>query len=293
MALRYHALMQLPGAALVHEQVGQAVMRAASPAVALQIRAQLGCAVALLAARTCRYYLQACSPQAALYRNAAANPAAACIFDPNIIPRHRQLSVAKWRAGRGGMQIDQFESEVEGLQTTGKRKSKPPPKLAHFEESLARHRQHVLRLEQMLRLLDNEGLSVEEVTETRDMVDDFMERNQVPRPATATLVSKNAPHPAARWSAACGRLWEDEIMKLSEIEKNEYKKSWPHGLRSGQQGALRKHSLAHPGWVHRLPWHWQRSLAASGACAPGLAGILLRHTRHMNRPARPSTGRCS
>mmetsp|Transcript_14010 Transcript_14010/g.42303 ORF Transcript_14010/g.42303 Transcript_14010/m.42303 type:complete len:755 (+) Transcript_14010:91-2355(+) len=75
-------------------------------------------------------------------------------------------------------QIDQFESEVEGLQTTGKRKSKPPPKLAHFEESLGRHRQHVLRLEQMLRLLDNEGLSVEEVTETRDMVDDYMERNQ-------------------------------------------------------------------------------------------------------------------
>ena len=91
------------------------------------------------------------------------------------------------------MQIDQFESEVEGLQTTGKRKSKPPPKLAHFEESLARHRQHVLRLEQMLRLLDNEGLSVEEVTETRDMVDDYMERNQVLPPRHSHTRRQQSP----------------------------------------------------------------------------------------------------
>lgn len=77
-------------------------------------------------------------------------------------------------------QIDQFESEVESLQTTGKRKAKPPPKLAHFEESLCRHRQHVLRLEQMLRLLDNKGLTVEDIVETRDMVDDYMERHEVP-----------------------------------------------------------------------------------------------------------------
>jgi len=75
--------------------------------------------------------------------------------------------------------VDEFESEVEGLANSTKRKSKPPPRLARFEESIMRHRQHVLRLEQMLRLLDNESLSVEEVTETRDMVDDYLERNQV------------------------------------------------------------------------------------------------------------------
>ena len=91
-------------------------------------------------------------------------------------------------------QVDEFESEVEGLAST-KRGKKPPPRLAHFEESIARHKQHVLRLEQMLRLLDNESLSVEEVTETRDMVDDYLERNQVlvllhcamPRPLPGTL----------------------------------------------------------------------------------------------------------
>ena len=78
--------------------------------------------------------------------------------------------------------MDEFESEVEGLANTGKRKSKAPPKLAHFEESIVRHRQHVLRLEQMLRLLDNESLSVDEVSEAREMVDDYIERNQVPPP---------------------------------------------------------------------------------------------------------------
>jgi CCR4-NOT transcription complex subunit 3 len=76
------------------------------------------------------------------------------------------------------LKVDEFESEVEGLAST-KRGKKPPPRLAHFEESISRHKQHVLRLEQMLRLLDNESLSVEEVTETRDMVDDYLERNQV------------------------------------------------------------------------------------------------------------------
>lgn len=100
--------------------------------------------------------------------------------------------------GRLWLQVDEFESEVEGLAAT-KRGKKPPPRLAHFEESINRHRQHVLRLEQMLRLLDNESLSVEEVTETRDMVDDYMDRNQVRRlrpihcKSPARLLFKDSP----------------------------------------------------------------------------------------------------
>ena len=45
---------------------------------------------------------------------------------------------------------------MEGLATNMKKKGKPPPRQAHLEESIARHKAHITRLEQLLRLLDNE-----------------------------------------------------------------------------------------------------------------------------------------
>jgi Not1 N-terminal domain, CCR4-Not complex component len=98
--------------------------------------------------------------------------------------------------------VDEFESEVEGLAST-KRGKKPPPRLAHFEESISRHKQHVLRLEQMLRLLDNESLSVEEVTETRDMVDDYLERNQVCIVSRCAMCDATCSHSSATRRPQC------------------------------------------------------------------------------------------
>ena len=50
--------------------------------------------------------------------------------------------------------------------------------MAHLEESSARHRAHVLRLEQTLRLLDNDALAPEDVDAVKDLVDDYLDRNQ-------------------------------------------------------------------------------------------------------------------
>jgi Not1 N-terminal domain, CCR4-Not complex component len=111
---------------------------------------------------------------------------------PNAVGTQHRTGVPPCR------QVDEFESEVEGLAST-KRGKKPPPRLAHFEESISRHKQHVLRLEQMLRLLDNESLSVEEVTETRDMVDDYLERNQVLRMLRCAMPDATTCH--TTWSA--------------------------------------------------------------------------------------------
>ncbi|GAQ78366.1 transcription regulator NOT2/NOT3/NOT5 family protein [Klebsormidium nitens] len=73
-------------------------------------------------------------------------------------------------------QVDTFESELENL-TTKKGKQKPP-RMSHLEESIERNKAHVIKLEQILRLLDNEELSPEEVNDVKDLVEDYLERNQ-------------------------------------------------------------------------------------------------------------------
>jgi hypothetical protein len=55
------------------------------------------------------------------------------------------------------LQIEEFEAEAEAA-ATAKKGKKAPPRVAHMEESIARHRQHIMRLEQILRLLDNDAV---------------------------------------------------------------------------------------------------------------------------------------
>jgi len=53
-----------------------------------------------------------------------------------------------------------------------------PPRVTHLEASADRHRAHIARLEQLLRLLDNEAVEVEDVEGVRELVDDYLARNQ-------------------------------------------------------------------------------------------------------------------
>lgn len=73
-------------------------------------------------------------------------------------------------------QIDCFEADIEGL-SVKKGKSKPP-RLTHLEESISRHKAHIVKLELILRLLDNDELSPEEVNDVKDFVEDYVDRNQ-------------------------------------------------------------------------------------------------------------------
>ncbi|XP_039067517.1 CCR4-NOT transcription complex subunit 3-like isoform X2 [Hibiscus syriacus] len=73
-------------------------------------------------------------------------------------------------------QNDSFEAEIEGL-TVKKGKTKPP-RLTHLETSISRHKAHIMKLELILRLLDNEELSPEQVNDVKDFLDDYVERNQ-------------------------------------------------------------------------------------------------------------------
>ncbi|XP_075474766.1 uncharacterized protein LOC142505596 isoform X3 [Primulina tabacum] len=67
-------------------------------------------------------------------------------------------------------QIDSFEVEVEGL-SVKKGKSRPP-RLTHQETSISRHKAHTMKLELILRLLDNDELSPEQVNDVKDFLDD-------------------------------------------------------------------------------------------------------------------------
>lgn len=73
-------------------------------------------------------------------------------------------------------QIEGFEADIEGL--SGKRGKQKQEKLQHLEESVSRHRHHVQRLEQVLRLMDNDQISPDSVNELKEYVEDYMDNNQ-------------------------------------------------------------------------------------------------------------------
>ncbi|KAL5699273.1 hypothetical protein ACHQM5_030201 [Ranunculus cassubicifolius] len=73
-------------------------------------------------------------------------------------------------------QVDYFEAEIEGLSV--KKGKQRPPRLTHLETSIARHKAHIMKLELILRLLDNDELSPEQVNDVKDFIDDYVERNQ-------------------------------------------------------------------------------------------------------------------
>jgi CCR4-NOT transcription complex subunit 3 len=99
-----------------------------------------------------------------------------------VDPKERAKAEAReWASGAVDAltdEVERFEAEAEEIGPPKGRRAKPPPRLAHLEESAARHRAHVVRLEQLMRLLDRDEVAPEEVEGVRDAVDDYLERGQ-------------------------------------------------------------------------------------------------------------------
>ncbi|XP_061355253.1 uncharacterized protein LOC133299787 isoform X2 [Gastrolobium bilobum] len=102
------------------------------------------------------------------------------VQQPKTDPREKAKSETRdWLnnvVGELESQIDSFEAELEGL-SVKKGKSKPP-RLTHLETSITRHKAHIKKCELILRLLDNDELSPEQVNDVKDFLDDYAERNQ-------------------------------------------------------------------------------------------------------------------
>ncbi|XP_058212350.1 uncharacterized protein LOC131324410 isoform X2 [Rhododendron vialii] len=99
---------------------------------------------------------------------------------PKTDPREKAKSETRdWLnnvVGELESQIDSFEAEIEGLSV--KKGKTRPPRLTHLETSIVRHKAHIMKLELILRLLDNDELSPEQVNDVKDFLDDYVERNQ-------------------------------------------------------------------------------------------------------------------
>ena len=62
----------------------------------------------------------------------------------------------------------QFEAEIEALQTAKKKKNKNEnsDKIEEFTNLLEKHRDHVLKLETILRMLDNKAVEISQVSQS-------------------------------------------------------------------------------------------------------------------------------
>ncbi|GMH45370.1 hypothetical protein BSKO_13327 [Bryopsis sp. KO-2023] len=78
------------------------------------------------------------------------------------------------------IQIDEFEAELESLGGPMHKKSKARPhRIQCLEESVDRHKSHIMRLEQVMRCLDNDTICADEVEEQlKEMVEWYVSENQ-------------------------------------------------------------------------------------------------------------------
>ena len=100
---------------------------------------------------------------------------------PKTDPRERARNEAREWLNRVvddlQAQMDTFEAEIEG-QVSAKKGKQKPTRLVHLEDSVGRHKEHVTKLETILRLLDNEAINPDDLGDVKDLVEDYVERNQ-------------------------------------------------------------------------------------------------------------------
>ncbi|KAI4319688.1 hypothetical protein MLD38_033259 [Melastoma candidum] len=78
-------------------------------------------------------------------------------------------------------QINIFEAEMEGLSV--KKGKTRPPRLTHLETSITRHEAHIMKLELILRLLDNDESSPEQPCRLLLAPSSYQQVTSVPEPA--------------------------------------------------------------------------------------------------------------
>ena len=67
---------------------------------------------------------------------------------------------------------------MEELQANVKKKQKPPARLTELEETVGRFKDHVDRLEKLLRCIDNETIQPEELDDLKAEVDTYLVRKR-------------------------------------------------------------------------------------------------------------------
>jgi len=80
------------------------------------------------------------------------------------------------------IQIDQFEAEIESLGTTKKKKGRndQAEQVEQLNSLLEKHRDHVQKLETLLRMLDNETVDINQIKDIKDDVEYYIDNCQDP-----------------------------------------------------------------------------------------------------------------
>jgi len=80
------------------------------------------------------------------------------------------------------IQIDQFEAEIESLGTTKKKKgrSDQAEQIEELNQLLEKHRDHVQKLETLLRMLDNETVDINQIKDVKDDLEYYIENCRDP-----------------------------------------------------------------------------------------------------------------
>ncbi|XP_046379033.1 CCR4-NOT transcription complex subunit 3-like isoform X1 [Haliotis rufescens] len=78
------------------------------------------------------------------------------------------------------VQLDQFESELETLTCTSKRKKTEHEKLDELKSWQDRHKVHIQKLEMVMRMVDNDAITPDQIKKIKDDVEYYVESNQEP-----------------------------------------------------------------------------------------------------------------
>ena len=80
------------------------------------------------------------------------------------------------------IQMDQFEAEIENLSNTKKKKGRndQAEQIDDLNSLLEKHRDHVQKLETLLRMLDNNTVEINQIKDIKDDLDYYIENCQDP-----------------------------------------------------------------------------------------------------------------
>jgi len=81
------------------------------------------------------------------------------------------------------IQVDQFEAEIETLSAGGKKGKKKTDDALRREECqlwVEKHRDHIQKLETLLRMMDNDQVEVQQIKDIQEDIDNYIENSQEP-----------------------------------------------------------------------------------------------------------------
>jgi len=81
------------------------------------------------------------------------------------------------------IQVDQFEAEIETLSVGGKKGKKKNDDAERREECqtwVEKHRDHIQKLETLLRMMDNDQVEVQQIKDIQEDIDNYIENSQEP-----------------------------------------------------------------------------------------------------------------